>query len=71
MAAELRRTFNTVFESLPNPYREVIALSEFQGLHVDEIGSALGITAPQARIGLFHARRAMTQRLAERMRAGR
>ena len=71
MAADLRRTFNTVFESLPNPYREVLALSELHGLHVDQIGSALGVTGPQARIRLLHARRAMTQRLSERMRAGR
>ena len=70
MAAELRRTFNTVLDSLPNPYREVIALSELHGLHADQIGNALGVTGPQARIGLLHARRAMTQRLCERMRGG-
>lgn len=63
-------TFTSALASLPDPYRQLLALHEFHGLNARGIGLALGVTHAQARVGLLHARLAMRRRLADRIQGG-
>lgn len=69
MGNNLHRTVSATIAELPGPYRQLLALSEIDGLSACEIGQELGLAPPQVRVGLLHARRAMCQRLSERMHA--
>jgi DNA-directed RNA polymerase specialized sigma24 family protein len=68
MSIELRRTFISALESLPDLYRQLLTLHEVNGLHAEAISHVLGITPAQARIGIRQARLAMRGRLMDRMR---
>lgn len=70
MESYLYETFIAALESLSRADRQLLTLYELEGVRTAAVSSALGITPSQARIGLFHARRAMRQLLAERLRAG-
>lgn len=47
-------------ESLPSQQRSALVLRELSGLESDEIGTALGISAPAARQSVYEARVALT-----------
>jgi RNA polymerase sigma factor (sigma-70 family) len=67
MKNQLRRTFAAALESLPSDYRQLLTLYEIEGATTKGVSDLLGITRVQARIDLLHARRAMRQRLSDRL----
>lgn len=68
MAEQLHRTFLSALESLPEAFRQLLALREFNGLDAPALAATLGISRAQARIDLFQAREQMRVQLIARLR---
>ena len=59
---------NTAIDALPDGYRTVLLLHDWQGYTHAEIGDTLGISPGTSRSQLHHARRAVRETLGERPR---
>ncbi len=68
MNRQLQLTFAAALESLSRRDRRLLTLYEIDGVSIDGVSGALGITRNEARVGLFQARRAMRQRLSDQLR---
>lgn len=66
--SQLRDDLTAAMEGLTELQREVTLLFDIQGWSHREIAEALGISEGSARVHLFHARRALRERLSERHR---
>jgi RNA polymerase sigma-70 factor (ECF subfamily) len=57
--AELRRTVRACVEQLPDTYRTILVLRDFEELTTDEAASALGISTNAVKVRLHRARQAL------------
>jgi RNA polymerase sigma-70 factor (ECF subfamily) len=65
----LRMDLEAALAGLPPGYRAVLILHDVEGYTHDEIGERLGIQAGTSKSQLFHARRALREKLASHERA--
>ena len=68
MNSPLHQVFTAALASLPRGYRQLLTLYELDGATANTLSALLGMTPSQARVELLHARRAMRQRLSDRLR---
>ena len=63
---ELKAAFRRIIYSLPEPYRDALMLTEFEGLSQKELAERLGISLSGAKSRVQRGREQLKQRLLER-----
>ncbi|MBM3884176.1 MAG: RNA polymerase sigma factor SigZ [Verrucomicrobia bacterium] len=62
---DLKRAFRHIIDRLPEPYREALVLTEFEGLKQEELARRLGISLSGAKSRVQRGRELLKERLLE------